>query len=150
MNQQLLQIIDANLNRAREGLRVCEDISRFVIIDRNLTGSLKNIRHILTRVILQSKRLSLKKILQMRNTRKDAMRNIDFKRKRADIIDIFMSNIERVKESLRVLEECCKVIDGEASYKFRRLRFNTYDIEKKAVEKIRDISCIGHGCFKRR
>ena len=137
MKQQLFQIIDANLNRAREGLRVCEDLARFAIADKNITKSLKIIRHAVTRPLLDSKKLPLKRLLQMRDTKKDALKLVDFKkRKGTDIAAIFMSNIERVKESLRVLEECCKIIDENISRKYRRLRFAVYDVEKRAIEKM--------------
>ncbi len=49
----------------------------------------------------------------------------------ADIADIFMSNVERVKESLRVLEECFKLIDEKISRGYRKLRFDTYAVEKR-------------------
>lgn len=138
---KLLQIIDANLNRAREGLRVCEDIARFVISDKDIAVSLKNMRHAMTKVLLQSKILSLKRLLQMRDTEKDIMKHIDFKKcKRRNIDDIFMANIERVKESLRVLEECSKIIDENISRKYRHLRFNAYDVEKKVVTSTRAVS----------
>ena len=138
---KLLQIIDANLNRGREGLRVCEDIARFVILDKDAAVSLKNIRHAMTAVLLRSKILSLKKLLQMRDTEKDILKHIDFKKcKGCSIDDIFMANIERVKESLRVLEECCKIMDENMSRKYRRLRFNAYDVEKKVVTIPRAVS----------
>ncbi|MFN9975138.1 MAG: hypothetical protein ACK58T_35130, partial [Phycisphaerae bacterium] len=41
------RILDAALNRAREGLRVLEDHARFISDDRSLSGSLKAIRHLL-------------------------------------------------------------------------------------------------------
>ena len=50
--------------------------------------------------------------------------------------DIFTANIERVKESIRVLEEFFKLIDMKLSIKLLRLRFKTYDIEKKAVKRL--------------
>ena len=39
------RIIDANLNRVSEGLRVVEEIARFILSDEKLTGELKLIRH---------------------------------------------------------------------------------------------------------
>lgn len=142
MNEKLFQVIDANLNRAREGLRVCEDVSRFVIADARIARSLKSMRHDATKAILRSKNLSLKKLLRGRDTEKDVLKLVDFKKKRqADITDVLMANIERVKESFRVLEECCKVIDESTSRKYRRLRFDAYDVEKRIAQKARYISC---------
>ena len=137
MEERIFQIIDANLNRTREGLRVCEDIVRFAANDKAITRSLKGIRHAATKALLDSKRLQLKKLVQARDIEKDILKFVDFKKQKGtDIADIFMSNIERVKESLRVLEECCKVIDEDTSRKYRRLRFDAYNIEKKTVGKI--------------
>ena len=39
------RVMDASANRAREGLRVVEDIARFVLDDSHLTGLLKQLRH---------------------------------------------------------------------------------------------------------
>ena len=143
MDIQLFRIIDANLNRAREGLRVCEDITRFSgIEDQHITRSLKLIRHKTTKALLDSKNLSFKKLLGARNTEEDTEKYKDFKKPRGSSIDdVLMSNLERVKESLRVLEECCKVVDAKISHKYRELRFDTYDIEKRIIKKNGHISC---------
>ncbi len=46
----LLRILDAAANRAREGLRVVEDYVRFALDDRHLTEQLKRLRHDLAAV----------------------------------------------------------------------------------------------------
>jgi len=142
VENKLLQIIDANLNRTREGLRVCEDIARFAIRNKAVTKDLKGIRHAATNLMLKSKRMSLKSLLLNRDVDRDRAKFIDFgQNPKSDISDIFMANIERVKESLRVLEECLKLIDEKISRRYRKLRFDTYDVEKKVVKKTRFISC---------
>ena len=40
-----LRIIDANLNRIGEGLRLLEDVARLILNDAALTQQLKTIRH---------------------------------------------------------------------------------------------------------
>ena len=57
--------------------------------------------------------------------------------KRKGLADIFAANIERVKESLRVLEEIFKLVNIKSSSKFCVLRFKVYAIEKKAIGKIK-------------
>ena len=142
MENKLLRIIDANLNRTREGLRVCEDIARFSLRDKGAAKALKTIRHGATNLVLKSKKISFPELLSRRDTAKDKTKFIDFTPKSGvNIPDIFMSNIERVKESLRVLEECFKIIDAKISRGYRKLRFDAYDIEKNIVEKARLISC---------
>ena len=137
MNHKLLRIIDANLNRTREGLRVCEDIARFAINGEGIAKSLKFMRHAATDALIDSKNMSLRKLLGERDTANDGLKFFDVEKQgKADIKDIFMSNIERVKESLRVLEECCKIADKDTSRRYRKLRFDAYGIEKTAVEEI--------------
>lgn len=138
MKKKILRIIDANLNRVREGLRVCEDISRFTMPHKSLAALLKSARHAASRAILDSKDLPLRELIGSRDTDSDRMKFVDFKRRKGDSIPaIFMANIERVKESMRVVEECSKVIDERVSRKYRKLRFDVYDIEKKYNDSIR-------------
>ena len=47
-SRETLRIIDANLNRAAEGLRVLEDIARLGLNDASLSERLKTLRHELT------------------------------------------------------------------------------------------------------
>ena len=56
--------------------------------------------------------------------------------KRKNFQEIFFANIQRVKESLRVLEEFTKLKDIKASIDFKKLRYQVYEIEKRAAEKI--------------
>lgn len=46
--RKLSRIVDANFNRAKEGLRVCEDICRYGFDLKKETRQLKDIRHALT------------------------------------------------------------------------------------------------------
>ncbi|MDP3804659.1 MAG: hypothetical protein Q8Q87_03805, partial [Candidatus Omnitrophota bacterium] len=48
MKKEIFRIIDANLNRSREGLRVCEEITRFALNSSSLTKELKFVRHSVT------------------------------------------------------------------------------------------------------
>lgn len=139
IENKLLRIIDANLNRSREGLRVCEDITRFLLQDKSATKFLKMVRHEATDLIIKSKKVSLVKLLSKRDVTKDKTKFIDFASYgKISISDIFMANIERVKESLRVLEECFKMIDEKISQGYRKLRFDTYYIEKSIGKNLND------------
>ena len=42
---KIYRIIDANLNRVSEGLRVIEDIERFIFEDEEISKKLREIRH---------------------------------------------------------------------------------------------------------
>jgi hypothetical protein len=59
--------------------------------------------------------------------------------KRSHLGDVWDANIQRTKESIRVLEEFLKLIDKNASATFTELRFDVYDIEKKAAPRIHAI-----------
>ncbi len=85
-----------------------------------------------------SNRNSTDMFVEYRNVKKDVGRavRLQAEMKRCDWRDIFTANIERVKESLRVLEEFFKLVDRKASDRFTILRFKVYDIEKKAIERI--------------
>lgn len=133
----IIRIIDANLNRSREGLRVCEDIARFTLSSASLTRDLKEVRHAISD-IAKKKPLGPGVLSESRDSEKDIGRcsKTAGEMSRDRIADIFSANIERVKESLRVLEEFFKLIDKRSSAKFASLRFRTYDIEKRAVKKL--------------
>jgi len=132
VKKELLRIIDANLNRSREGLRVCEEITRFVLEDKKLTEGLKKVRHRVSRSIGKFPTIS-KNLLQSRESTSDVGRQIPNKSKRKSYKDLFFANIQRVKESLRVLEEFSKITDRTLSNNFARLRFKVYELEKKAI-----------------
>lgn len=135
---KILQIIDVNLNRTREGLRVCEDILRFTAPKSSIINLLKTFRHSATRAILNSGQLELSQLVGSRDVKNDLSKFNDFKKpKSSDLPAVFMANIERAKESLRVLEECCKIIDRTASQKYRKLRFSVYEAEKKYNDTVR-------------
>jgi hypothetical protein len=129
-NSSVIRIIDANINRLKEGLRVCEEITRFILNNRSLTSELKEIRHKVDRIIL---RLPEKiKILNKRDSLHDVGRYI-YKNelKRNSYQDIFFANIQRVKESIRVLEEFSKLKSVNAAIKFKEIRYGIYEIERK-------------------
>lgn len=129
------RIIDANINRAKEGLRVCEEITRFILNSRNLTKKLKKIRHEID-LILEAlpDRTAL---FTERKSLSDVGRNIfagELKRKNYQ--DIFFANIQRAKESIRVLEEFGKLKDIKLAVGFKKVRYRLYEIEKQVAEEI--------------
>ena len=137
MKGEIYRIIDANLNRSREGLRVCEDIARFALDSKSITAELKKVRHGISDIAKSSAK-EFKGLSEARNSEGDVLRRSRFESemKRRGLPDIFAANIERVKESLRVLEEIFKLVDIKSSSKFCSLRFRVYGIEKKALRKI--------------
>ena len=144
MKKEIFRIIDANLNRSREGLRVCEEITRFIMRSPRLTAELKSVRHSVSNIV---KDLSVRSqaLLESRDAKSDVGKLLKFDgaTPKSDCIDIFSANIERVKESLRVLEEFFKLVDPDISARILVLRFKVYDIEKKVIKKISSLRDLG-------
>lgn len=137
MKKEIFRLIDANFNRSREGLRVCEDIARFIFNSPALTKELKSARHDISNTI-KGFSADLNILLESRDIEKDVGKRSAFKSEmnRTDSIDIFYANLERAKESLRVMEEFFKLIDKKISVKFKASRYRVYDIEKKSIKRI--------------
>lgn len=133
---KILRVIDANINRSKEGLRVCEEVARFILDSRVLTSELKKVRH---KIDTLARRLpgSLSDLLEVRNSRKDVgIRIYVNELERQDPRDIFFANMQRVKESVRVLEEFSKLTDKRLAVEFKNIRYGIYGIEKKAAKRI--------------
>ena len=131
------RIIDANINRAREGLRVAEEFTRFILNDSLLTAKLKNIRHALLGIV---NRLPVEKfrLIEERDSLRDAGKDILGREVyRKDYSDIILANLARVKESVRVLEEFSKLVNKAAALRFKQTRYGVYDIEKRIIKKIK-------------
>ncbi len=133
----LLRILDANYNRAKEGIRVLEDIARFVIQDTGLTERWKRCRHDLTQSIL-SLPVSYRELVDARESSRDVGRQsfIPDKKKKSQWQDLFISNAKRSQEALRVLEELVKMIGPKYAANFQTLRFRLYDLEKRSLQKL--------------
>jgi len=132
------RILDANFNRAKEGLRVCEEIARFHLRQAQITKKLRFLRHRLT-VILKNSGINQAELFSSRDSEKDLGRNFKGCTPRKSFRGIFMANAQRVKESLRVLEEFLKTTKKSSSQDIQKLRFIFYDLEKKAVEQYPDL-----------
>jgi thiamine-phosphate pyrophosphorylase len=128
----IYRVIDANANRLKEGLRVCEEVSRFILEDKLLTGRLKNVRHDVDELLRVIACRSL--CLRARDSARDTGRSIHTaaELKRSGAADLFAANIQRVKESIRVLEEFSKINNKKCALGFKDLRYRVYEIEKRA------------------
>ncbi len=129
------RVIDANINRTKEGLRVCEEITRFILDNHSLTSEFKKIRH---KIDVVFRRLpSYITLIKERKSLTDVGKDIYINElKRRNYQDIFFANIQRVKESIRVLEEFSKVINKNIAVEFKKIRYRIYEIEKKSAKKI--------------
>jgi thiamine-phosphate pyrophosphorylase len=127
-----MRMIDANVNRATEGLRVAEDIVRFVLDDNKLTSKLKNTRHEIIKLLRDVR-------CEARDVKGDvgAGRSTKSEGRRKDILDVFSANIKRAQESIRVFEEVSKLFNAKLGPKFKKIRFELYDVEQKAAIKLK-------------
>ncbi len=130
---ELYRMIDANLNRAKEGLRVCEDVCRYVWDEKILTRDYKNVRHGLTNAVAM---IDAKGLLAARDILTDVGRSSSkSEMNRPDVKALFWANNQRVKESLRVLEEASKLFNPAVSAEIKKLRYAIYAIETKALKR---------------
>lgn len=126
--------IDANFNRAMEGLRVCEDVCRFALHDETLSRQAKEYRHALAALSRQWLKTD---ILSARDTVADPIKFFTTSELRSETSDgsshesLFLRNIHRAIEAVRSLEECAKLENKNVSA-FQSLRFNLYAFEKEA------------------
>lgn len=125
--QSALRVVDANANRAAEGLRTLEDYARLVREDAAAAGGLKQLRHTLAEALGPLQRSER---LKSRSTQHDAGTDIhaDGELKRDDLASIVPAACERVLQSLRNLEEFSKLLSVPASGAFKQLRYQAYDV----------------------
>jgi len=127
---KIFRIIDANLNRATEGLRVVEEICRFIIEDAKLTLEAKQLRGRLSKII--------KHELASRDATGDVGREPYTKNEqsRAGLENIFKANIKRAEEAVRCLEEFSKLLNASYGKAFKAIRFEIYELEKKLTPRL--------------
>ena len=130
-----LRIIDANLNRIAEGLRVLEELARLLLNDTQLTQQLKNMRHEMVRVDMKLQQ----QLLQERDSEGDVGADMEVpgEKRQRDIKTIVVANSRRVQESLRVMEELAKTpgLDLDAE-KYKQARFSLYTLENELLSRI--------------
>ena len=137
----LLRVLDANLNRAREGLRVCEEVARLVLEEPRLTRRCQQIRYDLSRLSQRLSPAQLLKgspLLKARDARRDVGRPAVRGRITAHrgIRDLVRANSQRVQEALRVLEEFTRLRSSSIAKAFSALRFRVYSVEQDLLSKL--------------
>ncbi len=130
----IARMIDANTNRASEGLRVLEDIARFSLNNESLSQQLKDLRHQL-RSGIESLGLSHTTLLSSRDTAGDVGTQITTQNEHnrsQGMTDLALAAAKRAQEALRVIEESAKVL-GQQSNPFESIRYAIYDIERDLI-----------------
>ncbi len=126
---RIAQIIDANLDRAREGLRVLEDWARFALGRKDLVRILKNFRQILGKHHLRIYKDS-------RNFINDQCAGLSHPEQlnRNSAGSVISSNAARVQEALRVIEEFSRYHNQNLCSVSSKIRYEIYSIEIKLLQ----------------
>ena len=130
---RVARLIDANLDRAREGLRVMEDWCRFGLDRQELVVPLKDWRQQLGQLHADNYR-------QARSTATDTAAGLGHpaQRTRSDSARIVKANASRVQEALRVIEEFARTTDPVLAQTAASIRYQLYDHE------VRILTACGH------
>lgn len=133
------RILDANINRACEGIRVLEDISRFDFEDMVSTNELREMRHRVRKLFLPMDH----RLLLARDSKKDIGKTISSNSdldKKEGIKNLIFGNFKRVNEALRTIEEISKIIgEYNVSKDIENLRFCSYEIEKNMSKNFKKV-----------
>ncbi|MBF2072746.1 MAG: thiamine phosphate synthase [Synechococcales cyanobacterium C42_A2020_086] len=127
LSQSLIyRILDANLDRAREGLRIIEEWCRFGLNSAPLTEECKSLRQELAKWHRDEFRAA-------RDTLGDPGTDLSHpqEEQRHSLSDVLRSNFCRVQEALRVLEEYGKLDSAAMGAACKQLRYRVYTLESQ-------------------
>ncbi|MEM9365090.1 MAG: thiamine phosphate synthase [Planctomycetota bacterium] len=135
----IFRILDANINRAMEGLRTIEEYTRFALDQSNLTQSLKGLRHDLGNVV---DRFDAGALLQSRDTRGDVGTTISTPSEvsRRDGVDVVAAAARRTQQALRCLEEFGKTVDASVGHQLEQMRYRAYTVLAETQQAIMPVS----------
>ncbi len=133
----LERLIDANANRAREGLRVLEDVARFVLGDEALAAAAKDLRHGVARA-LASPPLDRLALVASRDAAGDVGANLEgaLEGARDGVGSLVAANAARVGEALRALEEATKVVAPVVAPALERARYDFYEFDRRLTLRV--------------
>src|SRR4051812_12984146 len=135
MDLNVLRLLDANCNRAREALRVIEDYARFVLNDQSTCAELKQLRHELA----DATRSFVSDAMLHRDTPGDVgtANKTAAELGREDLAHVVVAAGKRLGEALRAIEEFAKTIDPIAASRVEKIRYRFYDIESRLAVSLR-------------
>lgn len=128
MQRAIYRILDANLDRAREGLRIIEEWCRFGINNQQLAQECKQLRQELAQ-------WHSSELRQARDTPADVGTELSHpqEEQRDSINNLLQANICRVQEALRVLEEYGKLYKPQMSLMCKQIRYRVYTLESNLL-----------------
>ena len=129
-----LRILDANANRAREGIRTAEDYIRFMGGDSHWAGQLKTIRNAITDILRAL--FGENHLLLYRDAAGDPLRAAPHNLvigTEVNACTVAQRGLKRAQEALRVLEENLRGVHGGAAIQLSGYRYTLYDAEQWLV-----------------
>lgn len=122
------RILDANLDRAREGLRIIEEWCRFGLNNAQLTAECKHLRQELAG-------WHSFKIRSSRDTPNDPGTDLTHPQEaiRSNIAQVLQVNFSRTQEALRVLEEYGKIDHADMAAACKQMRYRVYTLESSMM-----------------
>ena len=123
-NPAVRRILDANLDRAREGVRIIEEWCRFGLNDSQLAAQCKQMRQELASWHSPELRAA-------RDTPGDPGTELSHpqEERRGSIEQLLQANLSRTEEALRVLEEYGKLYKLGMGAAFKQMRYQVYTLE---------------------
>lgn len=131
--KEMNRLLDANINRVSEGIRVVEDVARFVYNQKEFSKELREKRHYLRKLFIEKDR----DFFNSRDTKRDVGIEITKESqldKKSNIKNIVVGNFKRIQEGLRSIEEISKIsCDYSISKEVETLRYSFYNLEKEFI-----------------
>lgn len=131
MMEKYFRLLDANFNRCVEGLRVLEDVARFILEEQDLARELKLLRQEVGRGRPAG-------LWRFRNVEGDPGTGITTRgeQQRDSWQELIAANASRAAESLRVIEEVAKVmLNLELAAKAKNWRYRSYILGQKLLQR---------------
>ncbi len=126
----VLRVLDANVDRCVEGLRVMEDVARFVLDDAALSARVRDLRHRIAHAVSGVDAA----LLASRRPDEDVGAAPGLPEEpRLSLTQLVRANAKRAEEALRVLEEFSRLPELPPELdtaRFKSARFDVYEIEQ--------------------
>lgn len=132
MQRAIYRILDANLDRAREGLRIIEEWCRLGLNNPEFAEECKKIRQELAQWHSWELR-------QARDTPGDVGTELSHPQEesRDSIENLLQANLCRAQEALRVLEEYSKLYEPKMAAACKKMRYRVYTLESYLLNNYR-------------
>lgn len=129
-SEPVLRILDVNLNRARESLRVIEDHARFVLVDPERAAATKQLRHQLQEIV---RSIGASALLASRDIAGDSSRTnrTPAEQSRAAADDVLSAAFGRLSEAARAVAEYSKIASPQTAERAEQLRYAAYELEQR-------------------